>query len=118
MKNSSFPLGKSQSALNRSASKVGRGQIAPPEAESLAVSALAYIAADDARLERFLSLTGLNPSHLRGIADRPEFFGAVLEHLMSDETLLLAFCANGQHDPLTILQACRHFSGAAPEESM
>ena len=118
MKNRSFPLGKSQTALNRSATKAGKGQISVSEAQALAVSALAYIAADEVRLERFLSLTGLNPSNLRGIASRPEFLGAVLEHMLSDETLLLAFCANGQHDPLTITQASRHFCGAPPEESV
>ena len=118
MKNSSFPLGKSRTALNRSANKAGKGQISLSEAQALAVSALAYIAADEVRLGRFLSLTGLNPSNLRGIASRPEFLGAVLEHLLSDETLLLAFCANGQHDPLTLIRACRYFSGAPPGESM
>ena len=118
MKNRSFPLGKSQPRLDRSANKAGKGQISLPEAQALAVSALAYIAADEVRLERFLSLTGVNPSSLREVARSPEFLGAVLEHLLSDETLLLAFCANGQHDPLTILRACRHFSGAAPEQSM
>ena len=118
MKNRSFPLGKSHPAPNRPASRGRIDRITQPEAQMLAVSALAYIAADDAKLERFLGLTGLNPSNLRGIAGRPEFLGAVLEHLLSDETLLLAFCASGPHDPLTVMQASRHFSGAPPEESI
>lgn len=74
-------------------------------AESLAVEALGYLAADETRLERFLSLSGLGPENLRAAASAPGFFAAVLDHVAGDETLLLAFAGNGGHDPAEVLRA-------------
>jgi len=60
-------------------------------AESLAVDVLGFLAGDTDRLERFLALTGLSPSDLRSAAGRPGFHAGLLDHLMGDEALLIAF---------------------------
>jgi hypothetical protein len=63
------------------------------EAEGLALKALAFLAGEPARLQRFLSLTGISPEDLRRAADAPDTLVAVLDHLMGDESLLLVFAA-------------------------
>ena len=52
---------------------------------SLAVSGLAFIAADSDRLSRFLNLTGLGPHNLRTAAADPAFLDSVLDYLVGDE---------------------------------
>lgn len=74
-------------------------------AEALAVNALGWLAQDGERLERFLSLSGLTPETVRQAAAEPGFFGAVLAHLMNDESLLLAFAANESLSPEQVARA-------------
>ena len=76
-------------------------------AEALSIEALAFLAGDPERLERFLSLSGLDPSAIRLAAADPGFLAAVLEHFCSDESLLLAFSANAGRDPGDIAKALR-----------
>ena len=59
-------------------------------AEELAFRVLSLIAADEEKLWRFLDLTGLDPGGLREAAARPGFPAAILDHVASDEALLLA----------------------------
>lgn len=76
-------------------------------AEALAISALGWLAQDGETLERFLSLSGLTPQTLREAAATPGFLGAVLAHLMNDESLLMAFAANETRAPEDIARAAR-----------
>ncbi len=68
-------------------------------ATELAVAALSFLATEPERLERFLALTGLGPQSLRAAAREPSFLLGVLEHVASDETLLLAFVNEGGLNP-------------------
>ena len=72
---------------------------------SLAVSGLAFIAADSDRLSRFLNLTGLGPHNLRTAAADPAFLDSVLDYLVADETLLLAFAADAGLKPEAVARA-------------
>ena len=65
-------------------------------AETLAAQALAFLAAEPARLQRFLLATGLELGELRDRAGSREVLMAVLEHLAGDESLLLVFAAGRQ----------------------
>jgi hypothetical protein len=69
--------------------KRGRGELSRSDAEAIAVSAFERMAADPDRLGRFLALTGLDPGTLRAAASGPDFLPAVLNHVASDEQLLL-----------------------------
>jgi hypothetical protein len=62
-------------------------------AEIVALRALTFLAADSERLERFLALSGVGPEELRERAGDRDFLAGVLDHLLADESLLLAFCA-------------------------
>jgi Protein of unknown function (DUF3572) len=74
-------------------------------ARSLAVGVLAFIAADSDRLNRFLNLTGLGPDNLRTAAADPAFLGSVLDYLVADEELLVAFAANAALKPEAVARA-------------
>ena len=61
-------------------------------AEGVALAALAWMATDDERLFAFLNATGATPETLRASAQDPGFLAGILDHIMSDESTLLA-CA-------------------------
>ncbi len=68
--------------------------IARPQAEALAVSALAWMAGDADLIGRFLAATGAGPGDLRTRAAEPEFLGFVLDFLLADEAALVAFATS------------------------
>jgi hypothetical protein len=71
-------------------------------AAALALAGLAFLAEDGPRLGRFLALTGIGPDELRAAADAPETLLAVLDYLLSDESLLLVFTASKGIAPETV----------------
>ena len=71
-------------------------------AEAIALSALAFLASDMARLGRFLALTGVGPAELRSAAGTPTLQAAVLDHLLNDESMLLVFSSEQNVDPQRI----------------
>lgn len=76
-------------------------------AEALALDALTFLARDHDRIARFLTASGIGPDQLRQAAGEPQFLGAVLDHLMSDEPLLLMFSEDCGYKPDAILTAHR-----------
>lgn len=76
-------------------------------AESLAISALSFLAEDPETLGGFLGVTGLGPETLRIAAAEPGFLVAVLEYLMGDESLLLVFSERRRVRP-TMIAAARY----------
>lgn len=74
-------------------------------AETIALAALAFLASESARLERFMALTGMTPDELRLRATEPDTLAAVLEYVLHDESLLLAFTANHGIDPAMVAPA-------------
>jgi hypothetical protein len=85
-------------------------------AQSLAVSALAFIAADSNRLNRFLSLTGLGPDNLRTAAADPAFLSSVLDYLVGDEELLVEFATDARVKPEVIARAHAALGGRTQGE--
>jgi hypothetical protein len=80
-------------------------------AKELAVAALAFIAADPERLGHFLAMSGIGPDSIRDAASQPRFLAGVLEHLASDEALLLAFAAEQMIGPEAVMRACEALAG-------
>jgi hypothetical protein len=74
-------------------------------AQSLAVIALTFIAADSDRLNRFLGITGLGPDNLRTAAADPAFLGSVLDYVVADEKLLVEFAADAGLKPEAVARA-------------
>ena len=80
-------------------------------AENLAIAALGFIAAEPERLSRFLALTGIAPDSIRAAAREPQFLVGVLDHVMGDERLLLAFAAEHEVDPEAVMRARHALAG-------
>jgi len=78
-----------------------------PDPAALAIQALAFLAEDEERLGDFLALSGLTVDGLRAAAGKPDFLIAVLEHLLQDEMMVMAFAASADVDPASIAPACR-----------
>ena len=74
-------------------------------AEMLAIQALGFIAAEPERLDAFLGATGLTLERLRESATEPDFLAGVLEHMLADESLLLAFAESAAIDPAAVARA-------------
>ncbi|MCA0406837.1 MAG: DUF3572 domain-containing protein [Proteobacteria bacterium] len=86
-------------------------------AEALAIEALVYLAQDEARLSRFMALTGLEAQDLRAAAAAPGFLAHVLDYVGQDESLLIAFAAEKHMVPEAIMRAARLLAGDdAPRE--
>lgn len=74
-------------------------------AEMLAVQALAFIAEDDGRLSSFIASTGIAVQSIRDAARDPNFLVGVLEHVLADENLLIAFADSAGIDPAEVSRA-------------
>lgn len=90
------------------------GPLPSDAARDIAISALTFIAADEARLVRFLGLTGWTPRTLALPESRAAILAAALDHLMGEEDLLLTFAANLGFDPEDVAMAHRALSRCEP----
>ena len=77
----------------------------------LAIQALAFIAEEADRLDGFLALTGLERERIREAAREPSFLAGVLEHMLRDESLLIAFSQSAGIDPAEIARASSALGG-------
>lgn len=76
-------------------------------AETIAVSALSFLVSRPSDLDRFMALTGLGSDTIRQGAGEPGFLGGVLDHLLTDERLLIEFAAEAGLPPEDVARA-RH----------
>lgn len=61
-------------------------------AETLALQALAWLAGREDLVARFLDQTGVTPAELAANAADPQFLGAVLDFLLTEDALVTGFC--------------------------
>jgi hypothetical protein len=73
-------------------------------AETQAIAILGFLASDPERLGRFLTLTGVDPGDIRRLMKEQGFWQAIFDHLFDDESLLLAYCAEQQIQPASIVR--------------
>ncbi len=71
----------------------------------LAIQALTFIAEEPERLNRFLEMTGLSLGEIRAAAGAPGFLAGILEHMLGDESLLIAFATSAGIDPAEVARA-------------
>ncbi len=76
-----------------------------PDTTTLVVEVLSFLGEDPERLERFLTLSGLSVGDVRRVASMPGFAESLLDHLCSDERLLVVFADTKDYDPTAIDQA-------------
>jgi hypothetical protein len=75
------------------------------DAEAIAVDALTFLAADAARLQRFLDLSGLSPASIRAAAREAGFLLGVLDYIDADERLLKMFADTTGINPSFVAKA-------------
>src|SRR3982751_3302582 len=92
--------------------KEGGAGIERDSAETLAIEALGFIAGEPESLSRFLALSGIGPATLRRAAADPAFLAGVLEFILADESLLIAFARHVGIAPERIAKARRAFGGS------
>ncbi|HKJ60819.1 MAG TPA: DUF3572 domain-containing protein [Hyphomicrobiales bacterium] len=90
--------------------------ISRERALDLATDALIFIAGDANRMAKFLGHTGYRPEQIRAQANAPDFLAGILGFLLDDESMLLAFAANGNHDPSTLSRAHHVLSGTGSDQ--
>jgi Protein of unknown function (DUF3572) len=86
-------------------------------ASELGIAALQFLAEDSERLRRFLDLSGLGPHNLRQAAAEPTFLASVLDHIMSDERLLVVFAQSQDLKPEAVARAREALAGPSPDWS-
>lgn len=76
-------------------------------AESLAIQALAFVAADPELLPRFLAITGIDASDIRRVAREPGFLAGVLQFIAAHEPTLMRFSEETGTPPQAVSAALR-----------
>jgi hypothetical protein len=77
------------------------------EAETIAVKALGFVAADPELLPRFLAITGIEAHSIRRAANEPGFLAGVLQFILAHEPTLLRFAAETGTPPASVGKALR-----------
>lgn len=95
--------------------KYGGTETRKEAAETLAIEALGFIAGEPDPLARFLATSGIGPATLRRAAADPAFLAGVLDFLLGDEALLVAFAGRAGIPPERIGEARRAFSRGAED---
>jgi hypothetical protein len=80
-------------------------------AEMLAIQALGFFAEEPERLGRFLRVTGIASDQIREAAREPNFLAGVLEHMLADDRLLIAFADSAGIDPGAVARAYSALGG-------
>ncbi|MCC6948256.1 MAG: DUF3572 domain-containing protein [Bradyrhizobiaceae bacterium] len=91
----------------------GTKRLTRSDAETLAVAALSFLAAEPERIGRFLAETGIGPEDIRAAANNPGFLAGILDYLIGNEAELVAFAAEQQMDPTAVVTARDLLPGAS-----
>jgi len=75
------------------------------DAQAVALKAVAFLAADDDLLPRFVALSGCGLDDIRQRITDAAFLGGVIDFILADEPTLLAFVAAAELAPETPMAA-------------
>lgn len=88
------------------------------QAQSVAISAIGYLADDPALLSRFVALSGCDPGSFRQSAHEPGFQAGILDFFLAHEPSLMAFSANSGIAPEQIVKAKEVLSNSPSSDSL
>ena len=86
--------------------------------QQVAIDALTFLAGDMDRLGGFLALTGIGVGDIRASASDPGFLVAVMEYLMQDDALLIAFAGEAGLRPEAVAAAARRLGAGGWERDI
>jgi hypothetical protein len=75
-----------------------------PSLAELAEFCLNYLAQNPEQLAEFMGISGLDPQGLRGAVGTEGFARGLLDYVVSNESLLLAVCAQNNISPETVMR--------------
>lgn len=73
---------------------------------------LGFLVSEEDRASRFLGVSGLTPEALRAGASDPAFLAGVMDYVLADQSLLLAFAESADIPPDRAVAARRQLPGA------
>lgn len=80
-------------------------------AQSIAIDVLGWIATDPKLFNRFVGLSGLEPSQIREAAQEKGFLAGVLSFIMNHEPTLLSYCEAQNENPQDVARAFQELGG-------
>lgn len=81
--------------------------------ESMALRLIGWIVADEARAERLLALTGLDPAGLRASLGSPAMLASLMDFVLNHEPDLLACAQALAVDPAVLVAARTSLGGVS-----
>lgn len=93
------------------------GQRQRDQAEALAISAVAFLAADEELLGDFMGQAGLSPDSLRDAAKSRNFLNFVMDFVCSNDTLIVNFARAENIKPEAVMIARAYLEGRRSLES-
>ena len=92
-------------------------RVATQSADDIVASVLTFLASEPERLARFFILTGLRADTIRAVSRTPRFAASVLDYVLADEKLLLAFASGAEIKPEVLAHVRRNLNrGPEPQE--
>jgi hypothetical protein len=86
--------------------------------ELIALDVLRFVAERPEELERFLALSGVDPTDVPQLARQADFLGGILDFLLADEALLMVFSEEAGLSPNAVTTARRRMdAGSQPLDS-
>ena len=92
----------------------GKLQNGRESAETLAAQALSWIAGDAEKLNAFMAMTGAAPADLVRNAAKPAFLATVLDYILTEDALVIAFCDTRSLPYTAPMQARAALPGGTP----
>ncbi len=80
-----------------------------PDAETIAIAALSYLATETDELARFLAVSGLEPTALRETATSPAFLIGLLDFILEDDRRVIALAEAQGIAPEAVVRARNRF---------
>ncbi|MDO6726359.1 DUF3572 domain-containing protein [Cognatishimia sp. 1_MG-2023] len=87
--------------------------LSPESAETIALQALGWLAANEELMPVFLGASGASIDDLKAQAANPEFLGSVLDFLTMDDAWVIQFCDSVNLDYTTPMMARQALPGGA-----
>jgi hypothetical protein len=87
-------------------------RVANQGADEIVASVLTFLGSEPERLARFFILTGLRVDTIRAVSRTPGFAASVLDYVLADEKLLLAFAAGAEIKPEELAHVRRNLNHA------
>lgn len=89
--------------------------IGEEDAQAIALRALAYVAEEEDRLNRFLAASGVGQNDVSSRLGDPSFLAGVLDFVLADDKMTTEFVNQINIDPMLPRLARRKLPGAAPD---